>query len=202
MITMAAEGGIPFLVLALMLACAALGRPVLRNRSTVEQRFRWAASAATIVAVIVMASVDNVLLVEPTALCSAAAIGTLAAREPVTFSFVFGEPWLRWVRVAILGTVGALCIARLAAQTTVAWLYASGVPVERLERLAKVDRGEYWLEMTLAFRWLDRGRCDLARRHARESTHLFPSAGEPKVIEVACGQKDELSTTPIDQFTR
>jgi hypothetical protein len=136
------------------------------------------------VAVAFMGTVDNVLLVQPTAFLAAAALGSLARAERV--GATPSTRLTRTLQFGVLMTLAGVCISRLAVQNAVAWMYAGGASTARLEHAATLDPGEYWLEMTLAYQWRDRDRCDLAQFHARQAARLYPFVSEPAIIQFVC----------------
>jgi hypothetical protein len=187
LVTLIAEMGLPALVLAVLIGASLLtaATPTTHALESNGDLLRRAAMAATLTVAAFMSVVDNVLLVQPTAFVAAMAVGSLTAQSSRTFA-IRGARWLYPLRLAAVMVIGAVCAGRLVVQTTVAWRYSTGASIERLEELAAVDPGEYWLNMALAFEWLDRRKCDLARYHARRAAGLFPTAMEPRIIDSVC----------------
>jgi len=190
-VTIAAEGGLTAVVLALVFAGVTLARPAARlatnrvARPDLEAHLRWAGAVSTLAAALTLAAVDNLILVQPTAFVFAAALAwfTSTPRPNMEDS---GGARRHWYWVALAVVVGGTCVVRLALQNLAAWAYASGVSTERLEQLAFLDRGEYWLHIQLAFDWSDRGECDRAGVHARLAATLYPNVAEPRTVEASC----------------
>jgi len=180
----AAESGLPAL-LVLMLGGLLLGRAAWRR--CMEGEFdAGAALLCTLVAVAVLGSVDNVLARPAPAFMAWLALGVLApAAVPGT------RPWrLVASRLAAGIAVGLLGVAL--AVPAVGRLYArhlyetAGYDVERMERAARVNPGDYEARLHLAFQWTQMRECDRARPHVEAARRLYPHNLEAQRLLLAC----------------
>ena len=140
---------------------------------------------ATLLAVGVVGAFDAVILLPVPTLFSWIIVGALASSARPVREVVLTRRSRRALMVGG-GLIGALFICRSAAQMAAMGLYSSGKR-DAMELASRVDPGSYRIQMLLGKAWLERGRCDQARRHAVAARDLFPNHPAPVRLLRACG---------------
>ena len=175
-----AERGLPAFVL-LMLAgtTVALGawaraRSAARRAAALEDL----TIVATLIALVVVAAFDAVLLLPAPGFFVWTAIGALASSARPIRELPLDGTARRRVGAGIAAIGGVLVLHALA--QVFAMAIASGGDRPALELAARLDPGSYRIHMALAQEWRRAGRCDRARPHAERARDLFPHHPAPR----------------------
>lgn len=123
-----------------------------------KDEHRWL-RRGTILAMLVVGSLDAVLQLGPHLLLVAWILGT---SSPPT-KMVWRAPSFALAGGALVAAVLAAC--RLASFVVV----VRSSSFDDLERAARLDRGDVALRLSLAKKWIDAGRCDRAEPHLRDT---------------------------------
>lgn len=189
-IAFVSERGVPAFA-CLVLALVGLGVGALLampGADRAEKLMPPVALLATLAATAVVGAFDAVLLLPAPALVIWALLGVLAtparARREIALDGARG----RWLLVVVL-VLGAIAVARGAAQARSMALFADGSRRSVLERASALDPGSYRIHVRLAELYARQGRCSAARSHARAARDLFPSAPEPRRTLRACSRR-------------
>ena len=178
------ERGLPavlLLALAWLLLLADAGRQMLVAEE-LEPYLRGLALAGVLIATAIVGLFDAVLLLPAPALIAFAAAGALRT-----------APQRRTIelrtrgRIALLGgvlAVGALATVRSALMLDAMVRYEQGA----VAAAARVDPGNYRIQMRLAESARSRGRCDLVRAHAGAAQALYPHAPQPRRLLARCAR--------------
>jgi O-antigen ligase len=89
----------------------------------------------------------------------------------------------------ILVGLGVLAIGRSAMQVAAMSAYSASSRLSAAEAAAKLDPGNYRIQMRLADGYAARGDCPNAVAHARSARKLFSNAGDPRAVLKRCGIK-------------
>jgi O-antigen ligase len=137
----------------------------------------------------VVGSFDAVLLLPAPTFFVGAALGLLARppKRPVFEIELSGQRARRLAAVA--AAAGLVFAARNGSQLAAMAAYGESGRPAAMERAAMLDPGSYRIRMLLGYAWRNRGRCDLARRHAERARALFPSHPAPRQLLAACRRR-------------
>lgn len=161
-----AERGVPA-------ACAALAIAALLLRG--RDRDRWL-RRATLLAVLVVGSLDAVLQLGPHLLLVAWILGTTSRSEGTP------APRASWSSTTVAAT--GFAALRLAAFL----LATRGRSFDDLERAAQLDAGNVPLRLAVAESWIEAGDCDRARPHLAAAMHLATPSPAARSLAERCGQ--------------
>jgi hypothetical protein len=142
------------------------------------------ALVGTLAATAVVGAFDAVLLLAAPAFIVWTLAGVLVPPGTSKLTLSTGVRGIGTILALVLGAIG---IARSAAQLVAMGVYTASTRVSTLERTVTLDPGSYRLQMRLAEAYLARGDCARARPHARAARDLFPNAAAPKRISANCG---------------
>ncbi|HET8624555.1 MAG TPA: O-antigen ligase family protein [Gemmatimonadales bacterium] len=175
--------------LALAGAAAALAIGAWRRWRMVPETTEGTESLALILILAttaVVGSFDAVLLLPAPTFFVWAALGLLARapKRPVFKIELRGHRARRLT--AVVTTAGLVFAARNASQLWSMAAYGESGRVAAMEQAATIDPGSYRIRMLLAYAWRNRGRCDIARRHADRARALFPNHPAPGQLLAAC----------------
>lgn len=144
----------------------------MRASTDRDSRLRAAVALAFASGVVITGSIDPFILTAPGALWVFAALGALAPRAASERRELHENGRLAGIAMVLVLLLVPL-IQGFAA------LYASHLLVspslERIERVAAVDRGNYDAWLLLGTLWAHRGNCEAAAPPLREAVRLFPS---------------------------
>lgn len=186
-----AERGVPALVcLALVLLGIAVnaGMALPRARNAAELLPPLTLLLALAAAVVVSAF-DAVLLLPASALLLWALLGALLPPAAIRRTIVLDGRRRGWL-LGVTAMLGALIIARSAAQIAAMTVYNPDGHVADMTQAARYDPGSYRIQIRLAEVYAGRGRCDLVRRHAQNARELYPAAPEPRRLLRRCGVRE------------
>jgi O-antigen ligase len=183
----ASERGFPALaLLTLVVGTVALGAWARVRRGAGHQPgLTDLTIVATLLAVVVVGAFDAVLLLPAPTLFAWSIVGALASSaRPIREIPLTSRS--RRIAMAAVGLVGALFLARSAAQTTAMAAFTGGTRAA-MERAATIDPGSYRIRMLLGRAWARAGRCDRAIPQAAKARALFPNHPAPVQLLRACG---------------
>jgi O-antigen ligase len=186
-----AERGVPAL---LCLALVFLGIAV--NAAVALSRARNAAELLppltlllALLAAVVVSAFDAVVLLPASALLLWALLGALLPSGTVRRMIELNGRRRAWL-LGVTAVLGALIIARSAAQIAAMTVYNPDGRVADMTQAARYDPGSYRVQIRLAEVYAGRGRCDLVRRHAQNARELYPAAPEPRRLLRRCGVRE------------
>jgi O-antigen ligase len=183
------RGGLGFgLLLLVMLSLLIRAVRDLRggNGFDAERVLTAIALVGTLVAAAVVGAFDAVLLVGAPAFFVWTLAGALSPPRSAGFALGGGA---RGVATVVIAVLGAIAIARSAAQVGSMGIFSSSSRTAVVARAESLDPGSYRIRLRLAQAYLARGDCAHARVQAHAAHNLLPSAGEPKRAIAACGGK-------------
>ncbi|MGH7624745.1 MAG: O-antigen ligase family protein [Gemmatimonadaceae bacterium] len=186
-----AERGVPALIcLALVLLGIAVnaGTALYRARNAAELLPPLALVLALAAAVVVSAF-DAVLLLPASALLLWALLGALLPSAAIRATVELHGRRRGWL-FGFTAVLGALVIARSAAQIAAMTVYNPDGHVADMTRAARYDPGSYRIQIRLAEVYAGRGRCDLVRRYGQNARDLYPAAPEPRRLLRRCGVRE------------
>ena len=183
-----AERGLPaFLLLALAGGSVALGAWArVRSERGRPASLTDLAIVATLIAIVVVAAFDAVLLLPAPAFLVWTTMGALASTARPILEVALAPRARRRLRITVALVGGALLVHGLAQVTAMA-IAAPNTP-DALELASRVDPGSYRIHMALAQEWRAAGRCDRARPHAERARTLFPHHPAPRVVLRRCAR--------------
>ncbi len=137
----------------------------------------------------VVGSFDAVLLLPAPTFFVWAALGLLARppKRPVLELDLGGRRAHRLAAAVVAG--GVVFAGRNTSQLASMAAYGDSGRVAAMERAASIDPGSYRIRMLLGYAWRNRGRCDLARRHAERARRLFPNHPAPPELIAECRRR-------------
>ncbi|MFI5256765.1 MAG: O-antigen ligase family protein [Gemmatimonadales bacterium] len=170
-----------------LLALVVDGLRGVRGADTPEGRLAACALVGTVAALLVVGTFDAVLLLPPPALVSWALLGALAppSRERAAASLTLPR---RALLLLVVAALGAIAVARSAAQLQAMSIFSGSNRTSQLERASTLDPGSYRIHVRLAEGYLRRGSCTRVRSHAAAARALFPNAPRPKHLLALCGR--------------
>jgi O-antigen ligase len=187
MALLAERGGLA--VLAVLLTGAALALGAWRRWRQAPATSEGLEALTALLTLLVLACVsafDAVLLLPAPTVFAATLLGAVVRppRRPVRVLALSDAARARLASaVALAGTVLALrSVSELGAMA----VFSSSEKLGRLEWAARLDPGNYRIQMLLGYAWRNHGRCDLARRHAEAARELFPNHPAPRQLLAAC----------------
>lgn len=186
-----AERGVPaFLCLALVFLGIAVNAGVALSRAhTAAELLPPLTLLLALVAAVVVSAFDAVVLLPASALLLWALLGALLPSGTVRRMIVLNGHRRGWL-LAVTAVLGALIIARSAAQIAAMTVYNPDGRVADMTQAARYDPGSYRVQIRLAEVYAGRGRCDLVRRHAQNARELYPAAPEPRRLLRRCGVRE------------
>jgi hypothetical protein len=140
---------------------------------------------ATLLAVAVVGAFDAVLLLPVPTLFAWTIIGALASSARPIREIPLTPRARRGVMMGV-AVVGALFLARSAAQTVAMGVFGDGAR-RSMEAAVAIDPGSYRIRMLLGRAWARAGRCDRAVPHANAAREMFPNHPAPVQLLRACG---------------
>jgi O-antigen ligase len=189
-IAMLAERGVPA-TLAFVLALiglTVLAFSAMRNSLDLEELMLPLALVATLAATLVVGCFDASMLLAPPTLFVWALIGALATPAATRLSIPISTATARGLAIVGGSIVIALALSlRSATQLASMAMFSSATTIGEYERASIVDPGSYRIHMRIAEIGVERGRCELVKRHAMRAHNLFPAAPEPTHLLAGCG---------------
>jgi O-antigen ligase len=137
----------------------------------------------------VIGSFDAVLLLPAPTFFVWAALGLLARPPKRPVIEVELDPKRASKLALAVAAAGLVFAGRNGSQLWAMAAYGERGSVAAMERAARIDPGSYRIRMLLAYTWRNRGRCDLARRHAERARALFPHHPAPSQLLAACRRR-------------
>jgi hypothetical protein len=186
------ERGIPAFFCFLLAMLGFLAGALHRWRSagsSAEERGAAIVLGATVVVTLVVGTFDAVLSIAIPALFAWAIIGALIPRVKSRDDTTLGTG-RRSVLMLVTAVVGLAFTARSVAQGYAMALYDHGT-FATLQKAATFDPGSYRIQLRLATRSKQRGRCSGVRTHAAAAHALFPDAPQPARLLRSCGVRIE-----------
>jgi O-antigen ligase len=176
------------LALALMALIVRSIRDLRGGRSEVDLEHSTAALmlTGTITATVIVGLFDAVLLIAVPTLFFWLLAGVLA--PPVDGKQTIASGVHGFAPLVLLG-LGVLSIGRSATQIAAMSTYSTSPRLSAIESAARLDPGNYRMQMRLADAYANRGDCTQAVGHARAARKLFPNAIDPRAILRRCGVK-------------
>ncbi len=145
------------------------------------------AVAGTIVATLVVSAFDVALLLPTQAFLIWSVLGAGSGNHE-EFSEIRESPKSHTLSALALLLVLALSMARSATQLAAMANVGFGGLTAGWVRGATWDPGSYRINMRVAELYLARGKCSVARAHARRAAALLPLASPPRRIIARCGR--------------
>ena len=146
------------------------------------------ALGATVIVTLVVGMFDAVLLLAPPALCVWLLLGVYA--EPLSASAPrvgLTTGVRQWAPVVVFA-VGLAAAGRSALQIAAMQTVSTSTRTSALERAELFDPGSYRIRLRLAEAYLNAGRCERARAHARAAHALYPTAEAARQVLAECGE--------------
>ena len=186
-----AERGVPALIcFALALLGIAVNAGVALSRAgNAAELLPPLTLLLALVAAVVVSAFDAVLMLPASALLLWALLGALFPTASTRRTIVLSGRRRAWL-LGVTAMVGALVIARSAAQIAAMTVYHPDGHVADMVQAARYDPGSYRIQIRLAEVYAGRGRCDLVRRHAQNARELYPAAPEPGRLLRHCGVRE------------
>jgi O-antigen ligase len=185
----ASERGLPATALLILIFVALLGLAAWHGRVARGDAVLGAfALAATVIVTLVVGAFDAVLLLAPATMCVWLLLGVYS--EPVSASAPkqsLGTGVRQWGPVVVFA-VGLLAAGRSALQAVAMATVTESTRTSAYERASLFDPGSYRIHIHLAELYLNAGRCDRARSHARDARDLYPMAITPRQLLSQCGE--------------
>lgn len=188
---MLAERGAPALTV-LGLALVGLGVGAWRRAgraANAEEYLEGLALATTLVILAIVAALDAVLLLAPTALIAWALLGALSA-PAVPRAGAPLTPRGRRRAMLLAFVLLAAAVARSATQFAAMSVFTAARTTRDLELAAQLDPGSYRIAMRLASLYSARGNCEGVRRAAGSARALYPAAPDPRRLLRNCGVRE------------
>lgn len=185
--TFISERGVAaFILLGLaMIAILADGLRAVRGGRTPEDRLTACTLLGTLTVLVIVGTFDAVLLLPLPALIAWSLLGALSPPSRERKAIVLSLP-LRALALLLVAAVGALAIARSAAQLGAMSIFSTTSRATQLERASALDPGSYRIHVKLAEGYARRGSCTRVRSHAEAARRLFPNAAQPRRLEKEC----------------
>jgi O-antigen ligase len=186
------ERGIPAFLCFLLAMLGFLAGALHRWRSagsSAEERGAAIVLGATVVVTLVVGTFDAVLSIAIPALFAWAIIGALVPRVRSRDDTTLGSG-RRSLLMLAAGVAGLVFTMRSVAQGYAMALYDRGTTTA-LRKAAQLDPGSYRIQLRLATRAKQRGRCTDVRIHAKAAHALFPDAPRPARLLRSCGVRIE-----------
>ena len=187
-IAIVAERGVPALAaVTLVLFGLAVGAWRRADRaSNAEEYLEGLALATTLVVTVICGAFDAVQLLPSAALVAWALFGALAAPAPARATVALEGSRRRRALAAVL-VVGALALARSAAQLAAMAEFSEARTTAQIALAARLDPGSYRIRVRLAQAYAERGDCAKVRDAAGAAHDLYPDAPEPRRLLRNCG---------------
>jgi len=207
---MAAERGVPALLLLLGVGAAAAMMGIGRLRAAIAARDADQVLAAfsllaMLAALAVVGTTDPVLQTPTAAFLVFAAAGALLPARPRPA----GEPrraWehapLRYALPAAAVLAAAVPVGYAGRQAVAGRLYAHGLDTAALERATRINPGDYRAHMLLGDALARAHDCAALEPHLAAAERLFPTARAPGVLRDRCREGASASVTAADPRPR
>jgi O-antigen ligase len=187
-VALLAERG-PLALLAVLTVGAALAAGAWRRWRQALETTRGLEALAALITLLVLACVsafDAVLLLPAPTVFIAILLGALIRPPKRSVLTIELSDAHRTRAIGALVLLGTLLLVRGVGQIAAMAIFSAGRSPATREWAARIDPGNYRIQMLLGYSWRDRGRCDRVRAHAEAARRLFPNHPAPHELLAAC----------------